>query len=72
MAVGSRQILFSDTAAPAASRDDIREVANVSDNTQAEASTPAATPQPENQPATPPPAAPPAAGDPGFNLDVSA
>ncbi len=59
MAVGSRQILFADAAVPAAPRDDVREVANLSDNTQAEASTPA--PAPEVAP-----------GDAGANLDMQA
>ncbi|MBX7058227.1 MAG: hypothetical protein K1X75_09175 [Leptospirales bacterium] len=44
MAVGSRQILFSDSPAPAAPRDDAREINNLSDNTAAEARTPAAQP----------------------------
>ncbi len=65
MAVGSRQILFSDVAAPAAPRDDAREVASLSDNTQAEARTPAAAPAPSTPAVT-------EAGDPGHNFEARA
>ena len=50
MAVGSRQILFADASVPAAPRDDVREVANLGDNTQVEATRPAAAPEPERVP----------------------
>lgn len=66
MAVGSRQILFSDAAAPAVARDDGREVANLSDNTQVEASRPAASPAP------PPPRTEAVAPDSGSSIDYRA
>jgi len=54
MAVGSRQILFSDVQVPSAARDDVREVANLRDNTQVEAARPGDRPAPsrEDSPAT--------------------
>ena len=64
MAVGSRQILFADAAVPAAPRDDVREVANLSDNTQAEASRPAPAPEVEPSPGV--------SGDAGQRVDVQA
>lgn len=64
MAVGSRQILFADAAVPAAPRDDVREVSNLSDNTPAEASRPA--PAPEIDPS------PGVSGESGSRIDVQA
>jgi hypothetical protein len=64
MAVGSRQILFADAPVPAAPRDDVREVANLSDNTPAEASRPASAP--ESAPA------PGVSDDSGGRVDVRA
>ena len=74
MAVGSRHILFSDASVPAAPRYDVREVANLSDNTPIEATREGASPEVRAEPATPSPQQSPPPVEPGRgeNVDVSA
>ena len=65
MAVGSRQILFSDQAAPAQTGTSQREVANLSDNAGVPATTAGSAPV-EAAPAQP------VSGDAGTQVDVRA
>ena len=50
MAVGSRQILFSDSISPASTQDNIAQVANFSDNQATAAATESAQPVSSDRP----------------------